>query len=252
MTETERTRLDAIEAKLDRLLDRQDVVEDFIVEMTPVAREALRVGAEQLAEYERRGWFAAGRELVTLVDGLVTTLDHADDVAPVGVLGAMRITSTDPDIQHGIGLALKLLGHLGRVHGGGTGEEAPAVARPPAAKAPRIVAAPAAAQVKPTGRTVQWQGRSFTEEGFLVDAADWDEALATQMAASLGVTLTDAHWEVIRWARNEFLTTGASPNVRRVATGSGVGTRRMYELFPKSPGKTTAMLAGVPKPVGCL
>jgi tRNA 2-thiouridine synthesizing protein E len=57
---------------------------------------------------------------------------------------------------------------------------------------------------------------------------------------------------VLRWIRQDFLATGASPNVRRVAGGSGVGTRRMYELFPRTPGKTAAMLAGVPKPIGCV
>ena len=44
----------------------------------------------------------------------------------------------------------------------------------------------------------------------------------------------------------------ADANVRRAASGSGVGTRRMYELFPKTPGKSAAMIAGIPKPAGCV
>jgi tRNA 2-thiouridine synthesizing protein E len=99
---------------------------------------------------------------------------------------------------------------------------------------------------------VTWEGRQFDAAGFLLDPGTWDEALAVKMAAALSLTLTDDHWTVLRWIRQDFLATGASPNVRRVAGGSGVGTRRMYELFPRTPGKTAAMLAGVPKPIGCV
>ena len=95
-------------------------------------------------------------------------------------------------------------------------------------------------------------GKRFTPEGFLVDANDWDRDLAGAMANALGLELGDEHWTVILWAREAYLSGGSSPNVRRVASGSGIGTKRIYELFPNSPGKTTARLAGIPKPAGCV
>ena len=50
----------------------------------------------------------------------------------------------------------------------------------------------------------------------------------------------------------DYADTHASPNVRRFAKGSGVGTGAVYKLFPGTPGKKVAMIAGVPKPVGCV
>ena len=38
-------------------------------------------------------------------------------------------------------------------------------------------------------------------EGFLIDPADWDEAVAEAIAAREGVELTDEHWAVIRFMR---------------------------------------------------
>ena len=70
--------------------------------------------------------------------------------------------------------------------------------------------------------------------------------------AKVFVALGDEHWTVTQWARSDFAETGASPNVRRSGCGSGVGTQAMYRLFPPTPGKTCAMIAGVPKPVGCV
>lgn len=97
-----------------------------------------------------------------------------------------------------------------------------------------------------------WEGVAFHPNGFMVDPSDWTPELGEKMAGSLGISLTGAHWQVLNWARQHYLDTGVSPNVRRVSTGSGVGTKAMYDLFPKNPGKLTAMLAGIPKPVGCV
>lgn len=296
-------RLEAIDRKLDYVVERQEFLEDMIDEMIPVAREALKMGGEVLGEYEQKGYFAVGRELLAVADQVVETygpgevremgghivqlldtvknltqpdvldvankatdvVHHADDVAPVGMFGAVRATQ-DKDIQKGLGMALQILRHLGRAQGGteverhaapppspSTSGDAGSAPRPPRPTATATTTpTPAADALHPPTETVTWNGRAFTSEGFLVDAATWDEDLAHAMAAALDLTLTEDHWTVIRWARADFLESGASPNVRRVATGSGVGTRRMYELFPKSPGKTTSMLAGIPKPAGCV
>ena len=47
--------------------------------------------------------------------------------------------------------------------------------------------------------------------------------LAQKIAAGLSIELGDDHWTVIEWVRADYFETGASPNVRRTAKGSGVG-----------------------------
>ncbi|MCB9686621.1 MAG: TusE/DsrC/DsvC family sulfur relay protein [Alphaproteobacteria bacterium] len=290
-------RLEAIDRKLDLVIERQRFVEDLIAEMTPVVREVIKSGSSQLASMEERGWFRFGgellaaldqvvattspedvRELATHIGPLVSTLrrvsdpeildlaneatdivTHADEVRPVGMMGMVR-AGTEADVQRGMGVALEVLRHLGRHHA--SAPRTPAPPAPPAAPpaptaAPKATPAPAPAvklspQPAPSLETVTWEGRAFTAEGFLLDPSTWDEDLARKMADGVGIALTDDHWQVIRWIRADYASTGASPNVRRVASGSGVGTKRMYELFPKTPGKTAAMLSGVPKPVGCV
>lgn len=95
-------------------------------------------------------------------------------------------------------------------------------------------------------------GVAFTPEGFLVDAAAWNRELAELLATSIGVALTDQHWKLIEFARDEYDKTGASPNIRRLTQGSGISTKEIYAMFPKAPGKCTALIAGLPKPVGCI
>ena len=41
-------------------------------------------------------------------------------------------------------------------------------------------------------------------EGYLLDLNDWSEAFAQALAAQEGLTLTDAHWEVIRFLRTYY------------------------------------------------
>ena len=90
-------------------------------------------------------------------------------------------------------------------------------------------------------------------EGFLVEPADWTEAMAEAIAAGEGIAeLTDRHWLVIRFMRQEYQQKGAAPNVRALAKTSGVPIKELYQLFPKGPAKLAAKIAGVPKPHGCI
>ena len=91
------------------------------------------------------------------------------------------------------------------------------------------------------------------EEGFFVDPKEWTESMVPELAAREGVpTVTDRHWEVIRFMRNEYLTKGTGPSVRALGKTSGVGVKELYELFPKGPAKVAARIAGIPKPRGCI
>lgn len=93
----------------------------------------------------------------------------------------------------------------------------------------------------------------LNDEGFFADPGQWTEAMAPEIASSLGLdTLTDDHWKVIRFMRSEFDSKGAAPSVRVLGKTSGVPVKELYQLFPKGPAKMAAKIAGVPKPHGCI
>ena len=75
------------------------------------------------------------------------------------------------------------------------------------------------------------------DEGFLTDPAEWDEQLATVLASRIGLELTDRHWQVLRFLRDDFRATGETPTTRRVQTVGGVPVKEQFALFPKKPGK---------------
>jgi TusE/DsrC/DsvC family sulfur relay protein len=90
-------------------------------------------------------------------------------------------------------------------------------------------------------------------EGFLSDPAEWDEALAEELAHGAGIDeLTDRHWLVIRFMRERYLATGAAPSIRSLGKESGVPVKELYQLFPKGPAKLAAKIGGIPKPKGCI
>jgi len=90
------------------------------------------------------------------------------------------------------------------------------------------------------------------DEGFLTVYAEWDDDLAKQLAANIGIDLTDAHWKAIRFLREDYRTQGETPTIRRVSTVGGIPTKDLFTLFPSKPGKKMAYIAGLPKPHGCV
>jgi TusE/DsrC/DsvC family sulfur relay protein len=91
-----------------------------------------------------------------------------------------------------------------------------------------------------------------TDEGFLIEYDEWDEELARTLAQNIGIELTDEHWRVIRFLREDFKTQGESPTTRRVQTVGGFPVKAQFELFPKKPAKKMSYVAGIPKPHGCV
>jgi|SRR6266496_3767195 len=90
------------------------------------------------------------------------------------------------------------------------------------------------------------------DEGFLTVYNEWNEDLAKTLAANIGVDLTEEHWKVIRFLRDDYQEQGETATIRRVSTLGGVATKRLFELFPKKPAKKMAYIAGLPKPHGCV
>jgi tRNA 2-thiouridine synthesizing protein E len=97
-------------------------------------------------------------------------------------------------------------------------------------------------------------GREVTidEEGFMTDPTQWTEELADVLAKQIDITLTDAHWTVLRFLREDFESEGETATLRRISTQIGVPTKELFSLFPKKPGKKMAYVAGLPKPKGCI
>jgi tRNA 2-thiouridine synthesizing protein E len=89
-------------------------------------------------------------------------------------------------------------------------------------------------------------------EGFLTDYSEWDEDLARQLAARIGIQLTDAHLVPIRFLREDYRTQRETATLRRVSTRSGIPIKELFTLFPGKPAKKMAYIAGLPKPHGCV
>jgi tRNA 2-thiouridine synthesizing protein E len=96
-------------------------------------------------------------------------------------------------------------------------------------------------------------------DGFLIDWQAWDEACAQQLARQEAITLTAAHYEVLHMLRAYFARHEHVPAMRALVSlarrelGSEKG-RSLYllQLFPDSPAKLAAKLAGLPRPEHCL
>ncbi|HEY8792365.1 MAG TPA: TusE/DsrC/DsvC family sulfur relay protein [Gaiellaceae bacterium] len=90
-------------------------------------------------------------------------------------------------------------------------------------------------------------------EGFLERPEQWTEELAAEIARENGIdTLTDRHWQVVRFMRETYLETGSAPSIRTLGKASGVPVQELYQLFPKGPAKLAAKIGGIPKPHGCI
>lgn len=89
-------------------------------------------------------------------------------------------------------------------------------------------------------------------EGFLTDYDEWDETVARDLAAAIGIDLTPRHWEVLAFLREDFLAERDTATIRRVAHGTGIPVRQLFELFPGKPAQKMAYIAGLPKPRGCV
>jgi tRNA 2-thiouridine synthesizing protein E len=90
-------------------------------------------------------------------------------------------------------------------------------------------------------------------EGFLMNADQWNPAVAEALAEEAGIgPLTERHWQVLNFCREDAAAEGQAPGLRRISKLSGVPMKELYKLFPKGPGKLAAKIAGLPKPQGCI
>ncbi|MCP4987291.1 MAG: TusE/DsrC/DsvC family sulfur relay protein [Colwellia sp.] len=97
------------------------------------------------------------------------------------------------------------------------------------------------------------------KHGYLLDHSLWNKKLAIVIAQHDGIELSEAHWEVINFVRQFYLTYNTSPAIRALtkAMKSEFGekkanSRYLYKLFPEGPAKQATKYAGLPKPARCI
>lgn len=94
-----------------------------------------------------------------------------------------------------------------------------------------------------------------TATGFLVNQEDWSEDVARVLAQSDKLELTDRHWDVIRYLREEFFNNnGNQPNTRNMVKAmselwgdKSVDAKTLYALFPGDPSKQAGRIGGLPE-----
>lgn len=92
----------------------------------------------------------------------------------------------------------------------------------------------------------------INDEGFLTEYDEWNEEIGAVLAENIGVTMTDEHWALIKWLREDYKEKGETATTRRVQTVGGFPTKQQFQMFPKKPAKKMSYVAGLPKPHGCV
>jgi len=99
------------------------------------------------------------------------------------------------------------------------------------------------------GKTIE-----TTETGFLVKLEDWNEKVADAIAETEDITLTEKHWDVINYLRNEYFDNHENqPNNRTMVKDMGkiwnarIASKDLFDLFPGNPSKQAGQIAGLPE-----
>ncbi len=100
--------------------------------------------------------------------------------------------------------------------------------------------------------TIAGKDVHVNDEGFLTEYDEWSEDIAAELAKNIDVEMTDEHWKLIKWLREDYKEKGETATTRRVQTVGGWPTKQQFTMFPKKPAKKMAYIAGVPKPKGCV
>ncbi len=94
---------------------------------------------------------------------------------------------------------------------------------------------------------------ALTDTGYLENHLDWNEDVARALAAIEGITLTDKHWDVMSYLRDEYINNGQNQPMERVVLkdmgtkwGTKLSSKDLYQLFPLAPTKQGTKIAGLP------
>jgi tRNA 2-thiouridine synthesizing protein E len=92
------------------------------------------------------------------------------------------------------------------------------------------------------------------DQGYLIEPS-FEEETVRVIAAAEGIELTDAHWEVVNYLRDQYREEGATPNFRAMLKGMSeiqpaADSKYLYDLVPVGPAKQGPKVAGLPQPLG--
>ncbi|MGM0985083.1 MAG: TusE/DsrC/DsvC family sulfur relay protein [Pseudomonadota bacterium] len=107
--------------------------------------------------------------------------------------------------------------------------------------------------------TINSKKHALDPEGYLVNMNDWSPEVAEALANEEGIALTSEHWEILEVVRDFYDRYEMAPAMRPLVKSVGkiLGPEKgrsihLMRLFPGSPAKIVARLAGLPKPTHCL
>ncbi len=93
----------------------------------------------------------------------------------------------------------------------------------------------------------------FDGEGFLWHPEAWTPELAEALAIESGLaSLTDRHWQVLRYLREYYVANGRAPLNRPLSRAIGLGLLQIEALFPGGIKYGARRIAGLPNPKTCM
>ena len=104
--------------------------------------------------------------------------------------------------------------------------------------------------------TLEVQGKVVETDanGYLANLQDWNEDVAKAIAADEGIEMTQKHWDVIHYLREEFFDNNEhQPNNREMIKkmgglwGEKLSNKDLFDLFPGNPSKQAGRIAGLPE-----
>lgn len=104
--------------------------------------------------------------------------------------------------------------------------------------------------------SLEFNGKTIETDanGFLLNQEDWSKELGEHLAQMEGIALTQKHWDIIDYLRDEYFNNNATqPNTRHIVKamsdkwGTNVSQKDVYDLFPKDPSKQGGRISGLPE-----
>ncbi len=98
------------------------------------------------------------------------------------------------------------------------------------------------------GKTIE-----ISEKGYLANLEDWNEKVTKALAAAEDIALTEKHWDIVNYLRDEYFNNNQNqPNERSIVKAmkgkwGSASSKDMYDLFPQMPSKQGGKIAGLPE-----
>ena len=100
-------------------------------------------------------------------------------------------------------------------------------------------------------KTIADRTVTVNEEGFMTDRTQWSKEVGEAIANEEGVSMTDRHWVVVDYLRDQDAQ-GVPMSIRKIKNSGVVDIKEIYQLYPKGPLKVASKVAGLKKPASCL